>query len=163
MKKKFRFKLVVVQDLRKREEDLALKKLAETQNKFQSLVTKKSNLFKQLEETLLKRENLSNQDQNIHSFLLHNDFIIGCKVRIFQMDQVITKARKNVEKALREYIIAKRKTRALETLYEKAFAEYKKELSKKEQKDNEDLYTVREYLIRQEKEEEALELAEEFA
>jgi flagellar protein FliJ len=143
MKKKFRFKLQTVENLRKREEDFALKGLADSQKRFQALVDKKSALFRELETNLRRREDLSGSSQIIHSFQLHNDYIIGCKVRIFQTDQLIFKARKQVEKALREYLNAKRKTRALELLREKAFLEFKKELRVKEQKELEDLYTMR--------------------
>ena len=154
MKKKFRFRLEVVQNLRKREEDFALKKLAEIQKKFQSLAEQKSKLFRTLEENLLKREDLSGNSQIIHTFQLHNDFILGCKVRIFQTDQAIGRTRKLVEKALREYLVAKRKTRALELLREKAFREFKKEGQKKEQKDMEEIYTSRAFKMKQDEDEE---------
>ena len=51
----------------------------------------------------------------------------------------IFRASKNVEKALRAFLFARRQTRMIESLREKAFAEFKRDLAKKEQKQLDDL------------------------
>ena len=146
MKKRFRFRLETVENLRKRETELALKKLAVAQNAFTALVDKKAFLFRDLERSLLSREGLSGASQLIAAFQLQNEFILGCKVRIFQTDQAIFRSKKNVEKALREYIVAKRRSRALELLRERAYAEYRREVQKADAKATEEIYASRAYI-----------------
>lgn len=124
-------------------EDAALRALGEAQRVFQSAVARKQAFSRELENALIRRERLGEQPIGAQAFLLENDFISGTKQRIIQSEQAIFRASKGVEKALRNYLHARRQTRAIEVLREKHFAEFKKELAKQEQKRVEDLYVMR--------------------
>ncbi len=153
MKKKFRFRLETVEKLRKREEDERLRALGEAQQKFQSMIRKKEDILKSLDQSLVERENLAETPQTIYAFQVYNDHILGSKVRAYQAEMQIQKAKKVVEKTLRAYLDAKRKTRAIELLREKAFDEFKIELRKKENKELEELYVMRGAYMRAREEE----------
>ena len=147
--KKFRFKLATVLDLRKKREEEFLRALGTAQSAYQRELSKKQALLKNLEDSLLRRESLGNEPIDINPFRLEQDYIIGTKQRILRADQQIVKASRAVEKALRAYLMARRQTRAMETLYEKDFAEFKKARQKYEQKEMDDLMIMRQRMKEQ--------------
>ena len=147
MKKKFRFRLEAVEKVRRAKEQEALRGLAAAQSKYQEALKHKQWLMEETEDALKRREMLAGTAQPVLAYQLENEFINGNKVRIVQADQAIFRARKFVEKALREVIVAKRAVKAIENLREKAFTEFKIQLRKKDQKDLEELYVSRSRLI----------------
>lgn len=143
MKKKFRFRLEPVEKIRKAREQDALRALGHAQAKYHEAVQMKKRLLDQTMESLERRERLAEAPQSILAYRLESEFIVGQKQRIVKSDQWILRQRKLVDKALREYLQAKRQLRAIELLREKAFAQWKLEAKKKEQKETEDLYVMR--------------------
>jgi flagellar export protein FliJ len=143
MKKKFRFRLEAVEKVRQAKEQETLRGLAAAQAKYQEALNVKQSLLDETEAALKRRESLAAKAQPILAYQLETEFIVGNKQRVIQADQAIFRARKFVEKALREVILAKRAVKALELLREKAFLEFKTEVRKKEQKELEELYVSR--------------------
>lgn len=143
MKKKFRFRLETVEKVRRATEQEMLRALASAQSKYQEALRAKQTLMEETEAALVRRESLAGISQPVLAYQLENEFITGNKQRMIQADQAIFRARKFVEKALREVLVAKRALKAIEMLREKAFAEFKIEVNKKEQKDLEELYVTR--------------------
>ncbi len=129
--------------MRRAKEQEALRGLAAAQAKYQETLAAKRRLLDDNERALLRREALANTPQPILAFQIENEFIQGNRQRFVQADQAIFRARKFVEKALREVILAKRAVRAIELLREKAYAEFKVALRKREQKELEEVYVSR--------------------
>jgi flagellar export protein FliJ len=143
MKKKFRFRLEAVERVRRAKEQEMLRALAYAQTKYRETLLAKQALMEETNVALARRQSLAEKSQTIVAYQLETEFIVGNKQRMIQSDQAIFRARKFVEKALREMLVAKRALRAIEMLREKAYAEFKIEMRKKEQKELEDLYTSR--------------------
>ena len=144
--KKFKFKFTAVEKVRKSHEDAALRVLAIAQQAFNAAKEHRNGLEKELNVSLLRRENIGKEFVAVLAFQLENDFIKGTKVRILQAENAIKKAGKGVEKALRGYLQARRAMKMIEVLREKALEEFKREASKKEQKELDDLYVMRAHL-----------------
>lgn len=142
MKKKFRFRLEAVEKVRRAKEQETLRALAHAQSKFQETLRAKQALIDETNLALRRRETLANTVQSVLAYQLENEFIVGNKQRMIQADQAIFRARKFVEKALREVIIARRALRAIEALREKAYEEFKIAYRKAEQKALEDIYAA---------------------
>jgi len=147
MAKKFRFRLDAVERVRRAKEQEALRGLAAAQMKYQEALKHKQTLMEETLDALKRREELAGKSQPVLAYQLENEFINGNKMRILQADQAIFRSRKFVEKALKEVILAKRAVKAIEKLREKAFAEFKIEMRKKEQKDLEELYVSRQRIV----------------
>ncbi len=144
MAKKFKFRLEAVEKLRRIKEQEALRMLAQAQSKYQETLDHKASLLKDLERSLLRRENLGCKTGSAAlDFQMENSFILGTKQRVVQADQAILRVRKFVEKALREVLVARRALKTIETLREKAYAEFKQEMKKREQKALEEIYVSR--------------------
>lgn len=141
--KKFRFKFETLERVRKGKENESLRALAKAQLLHQDCLNAKQKLLTALSESLGRREQLGSQPIGMVAFQLESEYISGTKHRIGHADQAIFRAKKGVEKALRAYLMARRQTRAIEILREKAFSEYKKERMKYEQKQLDDLYVMR--------------------
>jgi flagellar export protein FliJ len=149
--KRFQFKFDAVLRVKKMREDEALRALAESQRAYQAEISRKEVLKNELSHAFQRREQLGSGPVSITAFRTEQDYIVGLKQRLVHSDQSIFRASKNVEKALRSYLIAKKQSRVIETLYDRALAEYRKEKSKFEQKRIDDLVLMRQRL----KEEEA--------
>jgi flagellar export protein FliJ len=141
--KKFRFRFDSVLRVRKVHEKEALSALAESQRVYQSEVARKEILKTELKNALQRREMLGNQPVPISTFKTEQDFISGLKQRLIQADQAIFRASRGVEKFLRAFLVAKKRTRVIEILYDRAYADYRKQVMKEEQKANEDMALMR--------------------
>ena len=124
-----------------------MRALADAQAKYQEALTQKRLQMQNLADALGRREVLGVQATSPIAFAMENDYITGTKQRIIQADQGIVRATRGVEKALRNYLGAKRQLKAIESLREKHFAEFKRELAKREQKNLDDVYTMRARLL----------------
>ena len=144
--RKFRFKFATVLKLRKTREEDALRALGAAQRAYQAELDKKAQLKKDLEDALVRRENLGAGSDSIGilPFQLEEDFIRGTKQRIVHADRDIVRAGRAVEKALRVFLFARRQTRMMEMLYDKAHQEWRKAEAKREQKQLDDLTIMRE-------------------
>jgi flagellar protein FliJ len=148
--RRFRFKLATVETYRKNLENDALRVLAEAQKGLQNAKNKKAELMKNLVDSLERREGLAAHSVTSTDYQLEEDFIKGTKHRIIQSEVAIRKAQKVVEKAMAGYLQARKQTRMMEVLREKAFEEFKKEQNKLEQKQLDDLYIMRSAIAREE-------------
>ena len=141
--KKFRFRLAAVLDVRKRKEQDALVQLAKAQQEYQRAVQVKKDYMVQLSISLDRRESLGSVATPALSFQLEQNFIYGIKQKIVQSDQGIVRASRGVEKALRVFLLARRQTRMIEAIEEKERRAFKIERSKYEQKQVDELVTMR--------------------
>jgi flagellar export protein FliJ len=141
--KKFNFKFDAVLQVRKIREREFLRQLSRTQRAHQEELRKKAQLVLQLENSLGRRENLGSVSEDISSFHLEDNFIIGTKQRITQADNSILRASKAVERALQTYLLAKRQSKVIETLLEKAQQEHRRALRKKEEKELDEMIIMR--------------------
>ena len=141
--KKFQFQFETLEKVRRTRENEALRVLSEAQAAHARAIGYKRSLLEGLEKGLQRRELLGQTPTRIEAFLVEGDFITGQKARIVQADQSIMKAKRGVEKALRSYLQARRQTRMIEMLREKAFVEYKAKKAKYEQKQMDDLTIMR--------------------
>ena len=145
--RRFRFKFAALENVRKTRENDALRSLAIAQQAFRAAESRKNELLADLSLALDRRALLGIESVGLNAFQLENDFIVGTKQRIIQQDQAILRAKRGVEKALRGYLSARRETRMMEVLREKAYAEFRQERAKHEQRELDDLYVMRAALI----------------
>jgi flagellar export protein FliJ len=141
--KKFNFQFQTVLRVRKIQEMEFLRQLARTQRAHQEELIKRSQLDVLLEKSLKRRENLGQTDEDVASFYLEDNFIIGTKQKIIQADRDILRASKAVARALQVYVSAKRQSKVIETLLERAQTEHRRMLKKKEEKDLDELVVIR--------------------
>jgi flagellar export protein FliJ len=141
--KKFNFKLSIVLEVRKNQENEALRVLANAQNVYQREIERKASLMSQLQNALQRREELASTPTTITSFQLEQNNIICAKQRILQAEQAIFRATKELEKARRNYINARRQSSIMETLRDREHRKYRQEVSKKEQKAMDELTVMR--------------------
>lgn len=141
--KKFEFKFAAVLRQRKVREEESLRALGRAQRAYQAELANKARLLAELENSLQRRENLGQVPISPLAFQLEDEFISGSKHWIRRADQVILRASKAVEKALRAYLTARRQTTMIERLREKAYEEYRRERAKYEQKQQDDLAVMR--------------------
>src|SRR4051812_31232904 len=110
---KFRFRLESVLKIRKSREEEVLRALGAAQRAYQAELARKSSLLDELENALERRENLGARAVTIIAFQIEQSFIVGTKQRLIQCDQAILRASKQVEKALRAYLVARKQSRML--------------------------------------------------
>ncbi len=132
--KKFRFKLASVEKVRRTREEEALRLLAQAQNEYQKLLRVKESMLEAIQISLLRREELGREPIPSVAFQIENEFIAGTKLRAAHLDQKIFKAQKNIEKAMRNYLLARRQTRMIEVLREREYEKFKIEVKRKETK-----------------------------
>jgi flagellar protein FliJ len=140
---KFRFRLESVLKIRKSREDECLRALGAAQHAYQATLARKAALLADLGAALDRRERLGRTPVGIDAFKLEQSFIEGTKQRVAQNEQAIFRASKQVEKALRAYLTARRQTKMLETLKEKDRLEFRKEQSRIERVRQDDLTIMR--------------------
>jgi flagellar export protein FliJ len=150
--KKFRFKFESVLKIRQTREEEVLRALGAAQRAYQEELAEKQQILSELDQSLKRREKLGSEAVTINSFQIEQNFITGTKQRIIRQDQAIVRASRTVEKALRAYLFARRQTRMIEILRDKDFAEFKKAVAKKEQKELDELSAMRTSLNRQNEE-----------
>lgn len=144
--KRFKFKFQTVLDARKASEQEALRMLAVAQKAYQLEIDRKNFWISELQKALQGRESAAQHPTEISFYKIQQDYVVGSKQRIIQADHAISRASRGVEKALRAYLHARRQTKMMETLSEKDFLQFKKDLAKKEQKDLDDLMIMRAHL-----------------
>jgi flagellar export protein FliJ len=142
--KRFKFQFATVLNVRKSRENDALSHLGAAQRVYQQELAQKQELVRTLQSALVRRESLGqNGATPALSFQLEQAYITGTKQRIMRADQAIVRASRSVEKSLRAYLAARRQTRMIELLEERAFAEFKRERTKKENKELDELMVLR--------------------
>ncbi len=141
--RKFRFRFEIVETIRRSREEEALRALAAAQRAHRAQVVRKERLVTELGDSLERREALGREAVPVSAFATEYDFIVGTKVRIIQADQAIRRAVKSVEKALRAYLVAKKQTRTIEVLRERAYGDWRRDCLKRENRELDDLYVMR--------------------
>lgn len=130
--------------LRRNEEQRALVVLSEAQKKLQEEIEEKNNLLAKQAEAMLRREALASQEMTPTAYVLEDDFIEGNKIRLGFADQAINRARKRLDRDMRDYLLTKQRLRSIEILKEKAFDEFRHEENRKELKNLDDQVGIRE-------------------
>ncbi len=148
--KKFKFGLDALLQARRIKEDEALRNLAEAQKKLQLELEGKRSLQNQLEDSLSQRDFLGNISTPAAAFQCIQNFIMGTKQRIVRADQSVFRANRAVDKAMAIYLQARKMTRMIETLKERALEEFKAERKKHEQKQQDELSIMRKRLTSEE-------------
>ena len=140
---KFRFRLQSLLGYRKQREEEALRALGGAQRAYQAALNAKAGLLVELEDALVRRERLGEEAVSIEAFRIEQSFIVGTRQRIVQSEQAIFRATKAVEKALRAYLGARKQSRMLETIRDKDYAKFRKDLADREQKRIDDFMIMR--------------------
>jgi len=142
--RKFRFRFAAVEKVRKIREDEALRALGQAQKQVQIAQEKKMQLESEVMNASLRRERLGVEGAVSASlFALENDYITGNRQRIIWQEQAILRAKRGAEKALRAYLLARRHTHVIERLKERDLEQFKKERAKQEQKNLDDITSMR--------------------
>ena len=142
--KKFRFRFAAVEKVRKIREDEALRALGIAQKAVQAAQERKEQLAGELAQAMFRRENLGVSSAVPASFFaIETDYINGHRQRMIWQEQFILRAKRGMEKALRAYLLARRHTHIIEKLKERDHEEFKKKKSKQEQKELDDITSMR--------------------
>jgi flagellar protein FliJ len=139
--RKFRFNLETVERVRKISEEKALTEFSQAQKKFLDEVAKKEAAVKSREKAMSDRASM--QVARAADYATFTNYILGLGRSIQIADQAILRARRQLNAAFRVYVGAKKSRLMIDTLREKAFEEFKKEKSKREQKEVDDLVSMR--------------------
>jgi flagellar export protein FliJ len=149
--KRFIFQFASVLNVRKLREDEALRCLSAAQSAQVAAEVEKQALIAQMEQSMLRRENIGKIPTPSSSIRLEQDFIDGQKRRIARQEQIIIRAQRSVEKAFRTYLSARRQTQMLEKLKERHLAKFKADSAKKEQRELDDLSVMRARIVSEER------------
>lgn len=141
--KRFQFKLEALLTIREQQVHEALRILAETQRNLMSEQERKNSLENQLKNAALRRELLGNKISSIQEYRIEDALIQGNRKRIEFSDRAIIRAKKWVNQAMSQYLVARRRKTIIEKLKDKAKEDYKMELRKFEQKQLDDIYVMR--------------------
>ncbi|MFN7685940.1 MAG: flagellar export protein FliJ [Oligoflexia bacterium] len=141
--KRFKFRLEAVQKIRKRNEEEAMRVLADARHRLSELLKHGESLQRAVEAALIRKESLGAEPVSGAAFKIEEDFIAGSKLRIAQLAIRVSKAQRAVEKAMRFFIHARRQLHVIETLREREFEAFKRQVQKREQKEMDDLVTMR--------------------
>lgn len=141
--KKFKFSFETLEKVRKARENEMMRLLSRAQSEYRAASEKKSQLSKELEIAQTELSCIADVDVTPAMIATQWDHITGLKQRLIQQEQAILRAKRGVEKTLRSFLIARRQTRMIEVLREKAYAEYRKQLQKHEAKKLDDIYIMR--------------------
>lgn len=144
--KKFQFKYQAVLKERKVKEEFTLELLAEAQHAYQAEVEQKTKLIEVLNQAQTRKENLGKTPVQIHEFQSEQAFITGTKQKLIQSDQRIFKAQKGVDRAMRNYLQAKRRSQIIQDLKDRSYQEYRKERNRFDQKQLDDIIVMRAHL-----------------
>jgi flagellar export protein FliJ len=153
--RRFKFRFEAVEKVRRTREQQVLRLLGSAQRDLEGARSRKRKLQDSLAKAQSEREKLGSVAVTVAEFALADDYIRGTERRILQADHSIAKAERAYEKAKRVYLLALRQLRAIETLREKHLAEWKREVSKKEQKAIDDLVSTRASFLKEEEAETA--------
>jgi len=146
--KKFHFKYETVDKVRKGREKEAMRLLGLAQRILEDAKNRKLALEEDLRQSYARRQEFCEKADTVSPLQMEDDFIEGTKIRITQAGQAIQRASRGVEKVMKIYLHARKQVKVMDILREKHFAEYKKDVSKREQRSLDDLYVMRDRLRR---------------
>lgn len=145
--RKFRFHLQTVLDLRKRAEDEALRAVGLAQQQLVAENARRERCLADLTESHRQLEALGGTVASGRDYQTQQVFIEGTHHRIRLAEHAILRASRSVEKAMHAFLIAKRRTRAIEVLRERAQAEHKRQVARKEFKEQDDINVMRSRIL----------------
>ncbi|MBU6154116.1 MAG: flagellar FliJ family protein [Bdellovibrionales bacterium] len=140
---KFKFQLESVEKVRLQKEQKMLEALSESQRDYLSRIQTKRELLTKKQIAFEKKNELLSSDASINEIRLSEDHISGLNSQIVKADQAIVRARRFLDQAMRNYIGARKERMMIDRLKEKALEEFKIEQSRLEQKNLNDLITMR--------------------
>lgn len=140
---KFKFHLEAVEKVRTQKEQKMLEELSLCQRVYQEKIRIKRDLLAKKQESFSSKNELASRDSNINEIRLVEDYIEGLKHQLIRADQAIVRSRRFLDQAMRNYILARRERMMIDRLKEKAVEEFKLEQSRREQKNLDDLITMR--------------------
>lgn len=125
-------------------EEIAQKNLAEAQRSLDSAKTELKALFQAVDDVRARAFEIERQGgQSQNSGAVADEFANGQKIRIGKQREVIRERDMIVEQRQEELILAARERKTLEKLKEKKIEEFKTEVKRKEQKEVDDMITMR--------------------
>jgi len=140
---KFKFQLEAVEKVRTQKEQKMLEELAVSQRAYQAKIDEKKNLLNKKQEAFIQSNELVSKDASINDIRILDEYIVGLKQQIIRADQAIVRSRRFVDQAMRHYLAARRELKMVDKLKEHAFEEFKIEQNRDEQKQLDDLITMR--------------------
>ena len=140
---KFKFQLETVEKVRLQKEQKMLEELSVSQRAYQEKIAAKKTLLDKKQSAFIEKNELVSKDSSINSIRLVEDYITGLKQSIIRADQAIVRSRRFLDQAMRHYILARRERMMIDRLKEKALEEFKITQSRLEQKQLDDLITMR--------------------
>jgi flagellar FliJ protein len=140
---KFKFSLETVEKVRLQKEEKMLKELSLCQATYQEKIAIKKDLLAKKQGAFVNKNELISRDAKINDIKLLEDYITGLKQQIIRADQAIIRARRFLDQAMRNYILARRERMMIDRLKEKALEEFKREEARLSQKRLDDLITMR--------------------
>lgn len=142
--KKFKFKLEVVLEERKRIEDAKLREWMISERLLQGLKEQKQKFEQDLDNAVLQTDQLSRMAENSSAeFHVANAFIEGTKLRLQWKRQEIERGSKLTERKRLEYVAARQRREALEKLKARRKEDYMDQAKMRELKQLDDLYIMR--------------------
>jgi flagellar FliJ protein len=140
---KFKFQLEAVEKVRTQKEQKMLEDLSVAQKNYLDKIEEKRVLLRKKQNAFVKKNELVSRDSSINDIRLIEDYIVGLKQQIIRADQAIVRSRRFLEQAMRHYLVARKERMMVDKLKDKALAEFKLEQSRLEQKQLDDLITMR--------------------
>lgn len=133
--RKFDFRFSSLLDHRRFLEESSLNKVGLSTQALEIAKEQRIEALKWLEQALMKREELGRIPTASTDFLIHDKFVLGLKHQLAQKEKEIIKSERELEKSLRAYLFAKRRTRTIEILKEKAYQDFYGKARKLQQKE----------------------------
>jgi flagellar FliJ protein len=140
---KFKFQLESVEKFRIRREQEMLEALSSAQRDYLSKISAKRDLLAKKQVAFEQKNELASRDASINEIRLSEDHISGIKHNIERADRAIIRSRRFLDQAMRAYIRARKERMMIDRLKEKAFEEFKVARARLEQKNLDDLISMR--------------------
>ena len=125
-------------------EQIAQKNLAEAQRRLDQAKSELQGLYQAIDDVRNRSFEMERQgglSQN--TGVATDEFVNGQKIRIAKQKDVVREKMMDVEQRQEELILAARERKTLEKLKEKKIEEFKTEVKRKEQKEVDDMITMR--------------------
>jgi flagellar FliJ protein len=140
---KFRFELQTVEKVRQQKEQKMLEELSSSQRNYQDKINAKKALLTKKQEAFVSKNEMLSRDAAINDIRLIEEYISGLKHQLVRADQAIIRSRRFLEQDMKKYIHARRERMMIDKLKEKALEEFKIEQARIEQRQLDDLITMR--------------------
>lgn len=140
---KFQFQLAAVERVKNQKEQKMLEELAREQRAYLQKIEDKRALLSKKQQAFVQKNELLSRDANINEIRLLEEYIVGLKAQIVRADQAIVRARRFLEQAMRQYLVARKEKKMVDQLKENALTAFELEQDRLEQKRLDDLITMR--------------------